>query len=1259
MENPIFDDLKSTKIMVSGMTCQSCVRNITSGMKEKEGVVSIEVSLEKEIAFVTYDQSKTTETKIAEQISEMGYDAEVLIEGNIFSNEDTKVLLLSMKNLESSIMATKITKNLLSEKGVISCDIYENNSLAAISYKPMQIQPARIKAIIGEMNVEASILSKQASAAEPLETVVLHIEGMTCDSCTNSIKHALSKLSGIKDVSISLKEKKAVVKHFPSKTNREEVRDAIDDIGFDATLLEEALSRTSSIRSISSDGAAEKITVTLQRKPSEISIGDKVHIQRQNSNQSFDDANICKAFLKISGMTCASCVATIERSLKKKPGIKSAVVALLAQKAEVNYDRSITNITNVVKHVTDLGYQTSILEDNAQGFSVIELAIANMTCSSCVALIETSLLKVRGVISASVSLSTNRGKFSYDSDKIGPRDIIERIEDLGFCASIPSKDHSKESALHDSKVINQWRQSFLISLIFGLPVLAIIIAYTIIGEQKGPYISQGLSLENFLLFILCTPVQIFGGRYFYIMAYKALKHGATNMDVLIIMATTVAYIYSFVVLLMAVIQQPPISPMTFFETPPMLLVFIALGRWLEHLAKSKTSEALSKLLSLQPPEALLVKIDSNDSTVISETPIDVNLVQRGDVLKVVPGAKIPVDGIVLEGNSMADESLITGESMPVSKKVGDPLIGGSINQTGTLLMEATHVGSETTLAQIVKLVEEAQTSKAPIQQLADKISAYFVPFVISISVLTLIVWITIGFAAYDSINHEYDKNLYTESEITFQFAFRCAISVLAIACPCALGLATPTAVMVGTGVGAQNGILIKGGEPLETAHKIKSVVFDKTGTITHGKPVVTQTKLFVPSDVCSVNVFLSIVGTAESSSEHPIGLAISQNAKDVLESQALGQCTNFEAVPGHGLRCIVSGIDHLTNGEKVNLKPIEGLQEGTFEVLIGNREWMLQNSLRIESDVDQVMIEHEERGHTAVLAAINGVLVGMLAVADTIKDEAPLAIRTLQDMGLKVILLTGDNRKTANAIASQVGIVEVIAEVLPSHKVAAVKALQTRRHKVAMVGDGVNDSPALAQADVGIAIGTGTDVAVEAAGIVLIKNDLMDVVAAMELSRKTVRRIRINFFFAFLYNMIGVPIAAGVLKPVGFSLRPWMASAAMAMSSVSVVLSSLLLRKWKKKQYRRPTKDSDFEIAGQGSQGVIELNEGSAEDSGLLTRDKDKDYETKSSNDTSSRKLHPHGNGMKKPYSVSKDNLEETQSLIVDSPVPPVLSIQS
>eukprot|EP00794_Sanderia_malayensis_P006913 gene6913-7690_t len=1257
MENLNFVDSNTVEISVQGMTCQSCVKNITSTLNEKDGVLSIEVSLEKENAVVKYDAVKTSKEEIVEMINNTGYNAQLKTDFPEATLNETKVALFTIKETLSKQSLSSVIAEIKSHDGVINIDLYKDQVLASVLYKSTVISDEEIETLLNKYGFDASLIRQPSNVSSPdlSVTTIVHIEGMTCDSCTNSIKTALGKIAGIESVDVSLREKKATIKHVPSKINEGEVKDAIDEIGFDATLLGQALSRHSSLRSVSSIGSGEKVTVKLERKSSYLEIGDKVQIQRPTSQQqSFDEDNVCKVFLKVSGMTCASCVATIEKSLKKKPGVKSAVVALLAQKAEVNYDRTMINAAQIVQHITDLGFQTSILEDNAQGYSSIELAIANMTCATCVALIESSLLNVRGVLKASVALSTNRGKFTYDSDKLGPRDIIARIEDLGFCASIPSKDHNQESALNDSRVIEQWRQSFLISLIFGIPVLVIIIVYSIIGDQKGPYIVKGLSLQNFLFFILCTPVQIFGGRYFYIMAYKALKHGATNMDVLIVMATTVAYIYSFVVLLMAIIQGPPISPMTFFETPPMLLVFIALGRWLEHLAKSKTSEALSKLLSLQPAEALLVKIN-NDSTIISETPIDVDLVQRRDILKVVPGSKIPVDGIVIEGNSMADESLITGESMPVSKKIGDPLIGGSINQTGTLLMEATHVGSETTLAQIVKLVEEAQTSKAPIQQLADRISAYFVPFVISISVLTLMTWIIIGFVAFDSIKHDYDRTLYTESEITFQFAFRCAISVLAIACPCALGLATPTAVMVGTGLGAQNGILIKGGEPLETAHKVKAVVFDKTGTITHGKAVVTQTKLFVESTVCSLRPFLAIVGSAESSSEHPIGVAITQYAKKILETESLGQCKEFEAVPGHGLQCFVSGIADLTDGESIDISGNElSPRDGSYQVLIGNRDWMMQNGLTVDPDIDGVMIEHEEQGHTAVLTAINGVLVGMLAVADTIKEEAPLAIRTLQNMGLKVILLTGDNRKTANAIAAQVGIVEVIAEVLPSHKVAAIKALQSRRHKVAMVGDGVNDSPALAQADVGIAIGTGTDVAVEAAGIVLIKNDLMDVVAAMELSRKTVRRIRINFVFAFLYNMIGVPIAAGVFQPVGFVLRPWMASAAMAMSSVSVVLSSLLLKRWRKTQYRNQSLESELRDKLRTDSGIISLNQSLAEESHLLQNESNyKDTETAFPQCKSSEECDlttPNCNGSskssRKHFYSSKDDLEDKEHLL-------------
>lgn len=712
-------------------------------------------------------------------------------------------------------------------------------------------------------------------------------------------------------------------------------------------------------------------------------------------------------------------------------------------------------------------------------------------------------------------------------------------------------------------------------------------------------IINGLSLENLLMFLLAAAVQFMGARYFYVQAFKAIKHGAANMDVLVCLAISISFLYSTIVVIAAVILREPFSPVTFFETTPMLVLFVSLGRWLEHIAKGKTSEAIAKLLSLQASEAILVCM--KDGQIISEEVLNVDLVQRGDILKVLPGEKVPVDARVIEGLSSCDESLITGESMPVTKKPGTTVIGGSLNQNGLLLIEATHVGTDTTLSQIVKLVEEAQTSKAPIQQLADRIAGYFVPMVVGVSTLTLLAWLAVGYHDPTLIDKNFKEGGYlTKHELIFQYAFQYAITVLSIACPCALGLATPTAVMVGTGVGATNGILIKGGSPLEMTRKVKNVVFDKTGTITHGTPRVSRVRIFVENHVCSFTKLIAIAGTAETSSEHPIAAAIVNYAKQTLKKDLLGQVTNFQAVPGCGLHCKVSQVesllsnidiegvrnrknvfgslkvrvDNMAGSIRSNAPIIEDMSVlgasamQSYDVLIGNREWMMRNGLEVTDHVNQSMEEHEEQGHTAVLCAIDGVLISMLAVADTVKSEAHLAISTLKEMGLQVTLLTGDNQKTARAIAEQTGITTVFAEVLPSHKVKKIKQLQKSNVKVAMIGDGVNDSPALAQADVGIAIGSGTDVAVEAADIVLINNNLLDVVAAIKLSKQTVRRIRINFFAASIYNLIGIPIAAGVFMPLGLSLRPWMASAAMALSSVTVVSSSLLL-----KMFRKPTKN--------------------------------------------------------------------------------------
>ncbi|CAG7833653.1 unnamed protein product [Allacma fusca] len=923
-----------------------------------------------------------------------------------------------------------------------------------------------------------------------------------------------------------------------------------------------------------------------------------------------------KCVLRINGMTCASCVAAIEKQAKKVDGVVDIAVSLMAAKAEVKYDPFRILPSQIANAITDFGFDASVIDDQQAGVGEVNIHIGGMTCASCVNNIESNMKKQKGIIDAQVSLALQSGKFKFDPEETGPRDIIENILDMGFEASLDNVRDVSHLDHRDST--RKWRNSFFVSLIFGVPSMILMMYFMFTMDMDHEHtvcefpmcIIDGLSMENFLLFLLSTPVQFIGGRHFYVAAWKALKHKSTNMDVLIMLATTISYVYSCIVLLAAILLRHNPSPMTFFDTPPMLLLFVSLGRWLEHIAKGKTSEALAKLLSLKATEAVIVTV-SPEFEILSERQISVDLVQRGDIIKVLPGSKVPADGKVIYGSSMCDESLITGESMPVVKKRDSLVIGGSINMNGVLLIKATQVGDDTTLAQIVKLVEEAQTSKAPIQQLADKIAGYFVPVVVGVSILTLFCWIIIGFTNPAALNiKNYDEHRYTLVENVFQYAFRYALTVLAIACPCSLGLATPTAVMVGTGVGATNGILIKGAEPLENAHKVQTVVFDKTGTITHGVPMLTRITLYASEAFCPLSKLLAIAGVAESSSEHPIGTAIVKFVKTVLGSDISGRCENFQAVPGCGLGVSVSFISGMfeniqnssefqrfaqmrsqlrqlrktysmhqveidvSNQSESRIDLISHENElivssddngnQSFKVLIGNREWMRRNGVKFSSIVDSNMMELEDQGQTAVLLAVNGVLCAMMGIADGVKPEAHLAVYTLRKRGVNVILLTGDNKKTAKAIAQQVGITRVFAEVLPSHKVEKIRRLQKLGHRVAMVGDGVNDSPALAQANVGIAIASGTDVAVEAADVVLIRNDLLDVIACLDLSRTTVRRIRLNFLFASVYNIIGIPLAAGAFSHWGFMLQPWMGSAAMALSSVSVVCSSILLKLWKK-----------------------------------------------------------------------------------------------
>ncbi|CAH8582362.1 unnamed protein product [Schistosoma margrebowiei] len=1342
------------------------------------------------------------------------------------------------------------------------------------------------------------------------------------------------------------------------------------------------------------------------------------------------EINVDKIHLELQKLGFQTSSANVDILPSDQNGVHSALVALIAMKAEVVYEPTLITVNQLIKKIEELGFSATLLEqhDNLHGntgrgtihFTIHELSANPSECTT----IESTLNKTKGVYSAALDLKTKCLRIVYNLNEIGPRDLIKQIENLGYQPVLCRPEQN----LHESSSLLRWRSSFYFSLVFAIPTMMIMIIFMLLwphyvpescpvhfreisinGQQQQnllnnsnitnehtihyfttPMIIPGLSVENMLMFLLATPIQIFGGRYFYIHAYKSLTHGIANMDVLIVIATTISYLYSVVILLIAILNRWQHSPRTVFETSPMLLVFVSLGRWLEHIAKGKTSEALTKLLSLHAKEATLIDLSPTDKQKLEDTlqqqtknlptnlftsgiekRIPIELVHQNDIIKILPGEKVPVDSLILIGSTSCDESLITGESMPVVKKPGSDLIGGSINLASIVWAKATHVGEDSALSQIVRLVEEAQTSKAPVQQLADKIAGYFVPFICLVSLTVFILWITLGFLVPTTIKG-YEPGC-SIPLLAIDHAFRMAITVLTIACPCALGLATPTAVMVATGTGALAGILIKGGQPLENMHKLTTILFDKTGTITQGRPQVIRIVMFIPPtgemerstevnkcqspdqssqlsissykpQLCS-NIspsrFLYLIASAESTVQHPLAnalliiartfrrFALSFNSDELLLntskegvnyqnthnskmnydlSNDFAKISQIRTSSGLGVQCNVdllpydcppgpalpkpldvrsnsfsnqyteldinaalqmkltyiscmwptkntpSTENNLVNGDHDELNnnnnnsfqkfndllsdqsmtyPAsshstvneldeyqvlgdckESIQQkistnndiitsqlqqqrhflngseriewadstkgGVHSVLIGNREWLKQNNVILpiilskeylpdgrESNrqtagycniptLDSLVSADESQGHTVVYVAIDNILVGLVTISDPIKPEADLIVAALRHRGIRVALLTGDNYRSANAVARQIGIDEVYAEVLPGHKADKIKELQNcttvrrrnkknstmmsmtkirnkrqnkmkttkgcisdntdcltnivgdepncqifnskisnkpnhsklkslkktipnnnnnndnsschienelnlsneeltddefnhtiqstqgkyheksikttlsiqqfikqcinviccftsqhynyystfvkssnslkkhqinsfhqrqieRHHKmkypknnlrvslkksqrqyVAMIGDGVNDSPALAQADVGIAIGCGADVAVETADVVLIRNSLIDVVGAIDLSKKTVRRIRCNFIAATLYNLIGVPVAAGCLMPFGIELTPWFASAAMAASSLSVIFLSLLLKRWQK-----------------------------------------------------------------------------------------------
>tara|TARA_Y100000310_G_scaffold196122_1_gene196141 strand:- start:3807 stop:5993 length:2187 start_codon:yes stop_codon:yes gene_type:complete len=720
-----------------------------------------------------------------------------------------------------------------------------------------------------------------------------------------------------------------------------------------------------------------------------------------------------------------------------------------------------------------------------------EIHITGMHCASCSTLLTKSLSKLDGVKQANVNYSTAKASIEYDPKKVSVKDFISAVEKRGYGAQDVSKDSFSKDA--HAKMLREekkyYEKMFLIGLVFALPAFIIGMVFMWIGIRI-PY-------QDYILWFLATPIQFYVGWRFYTGAWAAAKNKTANMDTLIALGTSAAYFFSVYVVLFS----PELGQ--YFETSAILITLVVLGKWLEAIAKGKTSEAIKKLLGLKAKYAIVVRNKK-------EIKIPVGEVKVGDIIVVKPGSKIPVDGIVVEGHSAVNESMITGESIPVEKKIGDTVLGATINKTGAFRFKATKIGADTMLAQIVKLVEDAQGRKAPIQRFADTISGYFVPIVIAISLITFISWFAFVNAGVS-------------------FALITAVAVLVIACPCSLGLATPTAIMVGTGMGAQKGILIKGGDALETAHKIKSVIFDKTGTITLGEPKLTDVVTFGKSDV------LKIAASIEKLSEHPLAEAIVAEAQE--KKIKLSKARAFKAVPGHGVEAKIAAKKYY----------------------LGNQKLMKKQGISVAKH-KKALEKLESNGKTAMLLASGKSLLGIIAVADVIKETSPKAVKKLQELGIKVYMITGDNELTAKAIAKKAGISNVFAEVLPEDKAKYVKKLQ-KDGAVAMVGDGINDAPALAQADIGIAMGSGTDVAMETGNIVLMRNDLQDVARAIKLSKLTMNKIKQNMFWALFYNSLGIPIAAGLLYPwTGWLLSPIIAGGAMALSSVSVVSNSILLK---------------------------------------------------------------------------------------------------
>lgn len=1056
---------------------------------------------------------------------------------------------------------------------------------AVIVHDPNRISAEQIREIIEDRGFDAEVLATDlvsprvdkmddafADAAQegPVYVgTVVAIEGMTCGACTSAIEGAFKDVSGVKSFSISLLSERAVIDHDPTVLSAEHIAEMIEDRGFGATIVEtQQLEKEKPVATATSTKMNQAITT-----------------------------------VGIEGMTCGACTCAVESGFKDVEGLLKFNISLLAERAVITHNPSVLSAEKIVEIIEDRGFgaeiistQNEVADATAQTSATAQFKVYGVPNATAATQLEEQLQSISGVTSAKLSLATSRLTINHQPGVVGLRALVETVEGLGYNALVADNDdnNAQLESLAKTREINEWRRAFKTSLSFAIPVFLIgmIIPMCLPFLDFGAWeLLPGLFLGDIVCLVLTIPVQFGIGKRFYVSAFKSIKHGSPTMDVLVVLGTSSAFFFSCVAMLVSFVFPPHSRPSTIFDTSTMLITFITLGRFLENRAKGQTSKALSRLMSLAPSMATIYadpiaaekaaenwdsvtgsgepKTPMADGTAAEEKIIPTELIQVGDIVILRPGDKIPADGVLVRGETYVDESMVTGEAMPVQKKKGSFLIGGTVNGHGRVDFRVTRAGRDTQLSQIVKLVQDAQTTRAPIQRLADTLAGYFVPTILILGFLTFVVWMVLSHVLTNP------PKIFQE-EASGGKIFVCVklcISVIVFACPCALGLATPTAVMVGTGVGAENGILVKGGAALETTTKVTQVVLDKTGTITYGKMTVASMKIVAAWQESDLRrkLWWSIVGLAEMGSEHPVGKAVLGAAKTELgldtDGTIEGSVGDFAAAVGRGISAIV--------------EPASSSGRTRYTVLVGNVRFLRENNVEVPQEAinaSEAINQNassgksgDSAGTTNIFIAVDGEYAGHLCLADTIKEGAAAAIAVLQHrMGVKVAMVTGDQPSTAHAVAAAVGIPEdcVHAGVSPDQKQIIVRQMRDQGEVVAMVGDGINDSPALATADVGIAMASGTDVAMEAADVVLMRpNELMDIPAALHLSRSIFNRIKGNLLWACAYNVVGLPFAMGIFLPFGFHLHPMAAGAAMALSSVSVVVSSLLLKFWRRPRW--------------------------------------------------------------------------------------------